>query len=152
MLTVVSLATPVVRRTHTGLPSTLRLSVMRLARRLRAEREDDSLTLNQLATLGTLNRHGPMTLGALAAHERVQPPSMTRIVSGLEERGLAVRQPDASDRRLVVVRITAEGAALLAADRRRRDAWLARRLRELTADEHEALRRAAPVLEKLARL
>jgi DNA-binding MarR family transcriptional regulator len=93
-----------------------------------------------------------MTLGALAAHERVQPPSMTRIVSGLEERGLAVRQPDASDRRLVVVRITAEGAALLAADRRRRDAWLARRLRELTADEHEALRRAAPVLEKLARL
>ena len=149
---VVSLAAPVVRRTHTGLPSTLRLSVMRLARRLRAEREDDSLTLNQLATLGTLNRHGPITLGALAAHERVQPPSMTRIVSGLEERGLAVRQPDASDRRLVVVRITAEGSALLEADRRRRDAWLARRLREFTADEREALRRAAPVLEKLARL
>ena len=152
MLTVMSLAAPVVRRTHTELSSTLRLSVMRLARRLLAEREDDSLTLSQLATLGTLNRHGPMTLGALAAHERVQPPSMTRIVSGLEERGLAVREPDATDRRLVVVRITAEGSALLEADRRRRDAWLARRLRELTADEREALRRAAPVLEKLARL
>ena len=152
MLTVMSLAAPVVRRTHTELSSTLRLSVMRLARRLRAEREDDSLTLNQLATLGTLDRHGPITLGALAAHERVQPPSMTRIVSGLEERGLAVREPDATDRRLVVVRITAEGSALLEADRRRRDAWLARRLRELTADEREALRRAAPVLEKLARL
>ena len=152
MLTVMSLAAPVVRRTHTELSSTLRLSVMRLARRLRAEREDDSLTLNQLATLGTLDRHGPITLGALAAHERVQPPSMTRIVSGLEERGLAVREPDATDRRLVVVRITAEGSALLEADRRRRDAWLARRLRELTADEREALRRAAPVLEKLASL
>src|ERR671919_1084914 len=152
MLMVVSLAAPVLRRTHTELSSTLRLSVMRLARRLRAEREDDSLTLNQLATLGTLDRHGPITLGALAAHERVQPPSMTRIVSGLEERGLAVREPDATDRRLVVVRITAEGSALLEADRRRRDAWLARRLRELTADEREALRRAAPVLEKLARL
>lgn len=139
-------------RSHAGLSSTLRLSVMRLARRLRAEREDDSLTLNQLATLGTLDRHGPMTLGELAAHERVQPPSMTRIASGLEERRLAVRGPHLTDRRLVVVRITAEGSALLAADRRRRDAWLARRLRELTPDEHEALRRAAPVLEKLARL
>src|SRR5215207_1589698 len=101
---------------------------MRLARRLRAEREDDSLTLTQLATLGTLSRHGPITLGTLAAHERVQPPSMTRIVSGLEERGLAGRQPEATDRRLVVVRITAQGAALLAAERRPRYAWLARRI------------------------
>jgi DNA-binding MarR family transcriptional regulator len=135
------------------LSSTLRLSVMRLSRRLRAEREDDdSLTLNQLATLGTLERHGPMTLGELAAHERVQPPSMTRIVSGLEGRGLAVREPHPADRRLVVVRITGNGSVLRAADRRRRDAWLDRRLRELTPDEHEALRRAAPVLEKLARL
>lgn len=141
-----------VARTQAGLSSTLRLSVMRLARRLRAEREDDSLTLNQLATLGTLNRHGPITLGELAAHERVQPPSMTRTVSALEERGLAVREPHAVDRRLVVVRITGEGAALIAADRRRRDAWMARRLRELTPAEHEALRRAAPVLEKLAEL
>jgi DNA-binding MarR family transcriptional regulator len=152
MLMVMTIVTPVARRTYPGLSSSLRLSVMRLARRLRVEREDDSLTLNQLATLGTLDRHGPIPLGELAAHERVQPPSMTRIVSGLEERGLAVREPHPTDRRLVVVRITADGTALLAADRRRRDAWLARRLRELTADEHEALRRAAPVLEKLARL
>lgn len=143
---------PSVVRTHAGLSSTLRLSVMRLARRLRAEREDNSLTLTQIATLGTMARHGPMTLGELAAHEKVQPPSMTRIVSHLEDRGLAVREPRPDDRRLVMVRITGEAEALLAADRRRRDAWLACRLRELTPDELDALRRAAPVLEKLARL
>ncbi len=110
------------------------------------------MTLTQLATLGTLKRHGAMTLGELAAHEKVQPPSMTRIVSALEERGLVVREPRSDDRRLVIVRITGEAAALLAEDRRRRDAWLARRMRELTPDEHDALRRAAPVLEKLAEL
>ena len=141
-----------VSRTHAGLASTLRISVMRLARRLRAERADETLTLSQLATLGTLDRHGPMTLGELAAHERVQPPSMTRIVAGLEEHGLVVRKAHATDRRLVIVHLTDEAMGLIAADRRRRDAWLARRLRELTPDEHEALRRAVPVLEKLAGL
>ncbi|MGH8776586.1 MAG: MarR family winged helix-turn-helix transcriptional regulator [Jiangellaceae bacterium] len=146
-----SLLVPVTR-SQAELSSTLRLSVMRLSRRLRAERKDNSLTLTQLATLGTMERHGPMTLGELAAHEKVQPPSMTRIVSKLEERGLAVREPHPDDGRLVMVRITGEASAMLAADRRRRDAWLARWLRELAADELEALRRAAPVLEKLARL
>ena len=141
-----------VSRTHAGLASTLRISVMRLARRLRAERADETLTLSQLASLGTLGRHGAMPLGELAAHERVQPPSMTRIVAGLEEHGLVVREPHATDRRLVIVRLTDEAVGLIAADRRRRDAWLARRLRELTTDEHEALRRAVPVLEKLASL
>jgi DNA-binding MarR family transcriptional regulator len=144
--------TPTVARTQAGLASALRISVMRLARRLRSERTDETLTLSQLATLGTLDRHGPMTLGELAAHERVQPPSMTRIVSSLEDRGLVVREPDVTDRRLVIVRRTAEASALLTVDRRRRDAWLARRLRELTSDEHETLRRAVPILEKLAGL
>ena len=137
-------------RTDAGLASTLRISVMRLARRLRAERVDGTLTLSQLATLGTLDRHGPMTLGELAAHERVQPPSMTRIVTGLEEHGMVARKLHAIDRRLVIVHLTEEALGLIAADRRRRDAWLARGLRELTPDEHEALRRAVPVLEKLA--
>jgi DNA-binding MarR family transcriptional regulator len=141
-----------VSRTPAGLASALRISVMRLARRLRTERADETLTLNQLATLGTLERHGPMTLGELASHERVQPPSMTRIVSGLEERGLAVREPRQTDRRLVVVRLTPRAVELITADRRRRDAWLARRMRELSTDEQDVLRRAVPVLEKLAGL
>ena len=144
--------TPGLPTTRASLSSSLRLSVMRLARRLRAEGADESLTLTQLATLGTLDRHGAMSLGELAAHERVQPPSMTRIVSALEHRRLVVRGPDHDDGRRVVVSITGAARALLAEDRRRRDAWLARSLRELTAAERDALRRATPVLEKLARL
>jgi DNA-binding MarR family transcriptional regulator len=144
--------TPATPATRAGLSSSLRLAVMRLARRLRAEGADESLTLTQLATLGSLERHGAMTLGELAAHEKVQPPSMTRIVSALEQRRLVVRGPHRDDGRRVVVSITAEAGMLLAEDRRRRDAWLARSLRELTAAERDALRRATPVLEKLARL
>lgn len=145
---------PAATFTHTqaGLASALRIAVMRLARRLRNEREDVSLTLTQLSTLGTLARLGPLPLGELAAAERVQPPSMTRIVSGLEERGLAVREADPKDRRLVIVRLADEGKALLAADRRRRDAWLNHRLRELSPVERAVLRQAVPVLEKLASL
>jgi DNA-binding MarR family transcriptional regulator len=123
---------------------------MRLARRLRNEREDTSLSLNQLSAMGTLARLGPLTLGELAAAERIQPPSMTRTVSALEARGLVVREADANDRRLVIVRLSDEGKQMLAADRRRRDAWLNQRLRGLTSDEREVLRRAVPVLEKLA--
>ncbi len=137
-------------RTQAGLASGLRVAVMRFVRRLRYEREDTSLTLTQLSTLGTLARLGPLTLGELAAAERIQPPSMTRIVSALEGRKLVARETDPNDRRLVIVRLSDEGQDLLAADRRRRDAWLNQRLRELTPDEREALRRAVPVLEQLA--
>jgi DNA-binding MarR family transcriptional regulator len=135
-----------------GLASALRMSTMRLARRLRSERaEDDALTLTQLAALATLDRHGALSIGELAAHEHVRPPSMTRVVTCLEELGLVERTPHATDRRQVVVQVTAVGSDLLARDRRRRDAWLARRLEELGHEELEALRRAAPVLERLAR-
>jgi DNA-binding MarR family transcriptional regulator len=123
---------------------------MRLARRLRNEREDTSLSLNQLSAMGTLARLGPITLGELASAERIQPPSMTRTVSALEQRGLVARESDSDDRRLVIVRLSDEGKRMLAADRRRRDAWLNQRLRELTPAERELLRRAVPVLEKLA--
>lgn len=135
-----------------GLASALRMSTMRLARRLRAERAgEDSLTLTQLATLATLDRHGELTLTGLAAHEHVRPPSMTRVVTVLEEQGLVARAPHPTDGRQVVVSITAAGADLLSRDRARRDAWLARRLEDLDASDLEALRRVAPVLERLAR-
>lgn len=137
-------------RTQAGLASSLRIAVGRLNRRIRNQREDDALTLNQLSALGILERHGPVSLGELAAHERIRPPSMTRIVSNLEVAGLAVREHDRVDRRIVMVRITEAGLARTAADRKRRDAWLAHRLRELTPDERERLRAALPVLEKLA--
>lgn len=134
-----------------GLASVLRVSVMRLARRLRAERLDDNLTLTQIAALGTLERHGPLTPRALAEHERVQPPSMTRVLAGLEERGLIARTPHETDGRQHLVLLTPEAQALVREDRRRREAWLARRLAELSVEERDLLRAAAPVLERLTR-
>ena len=133
-----------------ALASTLRLSVMRLARRLRNQRASDDLGLTHLATLSTVELHGAMTPGELAAHERVQPPSMTRVIAGLEERGLLLREPHPTDRRQVIVRLSPAGRELLKGDRRRRDAWLSRRLSALTPDELDLLRKAAPILERLA--
>lgn len=137
-------------RTDPGLASQLRISVMRLARRLRLERADDGMTLNQIAVMGTLERHGAMSIGDLAALEKVRPPSMTRTVGCLEESGLARRVPHPDDRRQVVVELTSLGRDRVLADRSRRDAWLAQRMKELSKDEREALRAAAPILERLA--
>jgi DNA-binding MarR family transcriptional regulator len=134
------------------LASTLRVSVMRLSRRLRAERLQTDLSLNQLAALGTLDRHGPLTPRELAEHEKVQPPSMTRVLAGLEERGLILRTPHASDGRQHLVSLTPDARALLKEDRRKREAWLAQRLAELTQEERDVLRAAAPVIERLTRL
>src|SRR5919199_3624800 len=121
------------------LASELRLSVMRLARRLRAQRASTDLGLTHLATLSTLEVHGRMTPGELATHERVQPPSMTRVIGVLEERGLVVREPHPSDRRQVLVRLSDAGREMLRGDRRRRDAWLSQRLTRLSPDEVELL-------------
>jgi len=140
-----------VPRTQAGLASSLRIALGRLNRRLRNEREDDSLTLNQLSALGNLEKHGPIPVGELAALERIRPPSMTRIVANLEEHGLVAREPRSDDKRITVVRMTEAGQARTATDRKRRDAWLAHRLRELTPEERAQLREILPVLEKLAR-
>jgi DNA-binding MarR family transcriptional regulator len=133
-----------------ALASALRLAVMRLARRMRAQRTDSSLSLSQLAALSTLERHGPLTPGELAAHEKVQPPSMTRLVAALETAGVATRTPHPTDRRQVLVAASPAGVALLAEDRRRRDAWLAQQLQGLPDDELAVLARAAVVLDRLA--
>jgi DNA-binding MarR family transcriptional regulator len=134
----------------TQLSAALRISVMRLARRLRAQRVDTDLTLSQMSALATVERHGPLPLGELAAYEKVQPPSMTRIVGVLVEHDVLDRASHATDGRQVVLSITDSGRELLREDRRRREAWLAQHLRHLTSDEVELLRAAAPVLEKLA--
>jgi DNA-binding MarR family transcriptional regulator len=128
----------------------LRLSSMRLARRLRVERGSDDFTLSQLAVLGSLDRQGEATVGELAHLERVKPPSMTRIVNSLVEAGMVTRRPHATDGRQVVVELTDDARAVLAEDRRRRNAWLAQRLAELTDDERALLGRAAPLLDRLA--
>ena len=138
-------------RTDAGLASQLRLSVMRLRRRLVNERHpDNELSLNAMSVLGLLYRHGEMTVGGLATLERVQPPSMTRTVKCLEEGGHVLRRPDESDGRQVLVSLTESGTTVVLADRRRRDAWLAQRLAELSTDERAVLRQAAPILERLS--
>lgn len=137
-------------RTIGGLASALRPSVLRLARRLRQLR-DDSLDLNsnQLSAMAVLMNSGDQLMGELAAAEKVQPPSMTRIVNGLEGLGYVTRRPDLDDGRLCLVSLTAAGREVLLANRRRRDAWLAARIAELSPAEREVLRRAVVILDKV---
>jgi DNA-binding MarR family transcriptional regulator len=138
-------------QTDTALASELRTSVMRLARRLRRMRADTTLSLGQLAALGTIDRHGSMTPSELAAHERVQPPSMTRIVNSLEEAGYVSRTPHPSDGRQVILSLTQAGLQLLKEDRRQREAWLAQRLRDLTPQERDLLHEASEIIDRLGR-
>jgi DNA-binding MarR family transcriptional regulator len=128
----------------------LRLAVMRFSRRLRTQRVDTSVTLTHLAALSTLKRHGPMSPGELAAHERVQPPSMTRVVVALEGMGLVTRTPHPTDGRQVVIELTPAADELLATEARAREAWLSGQLQELTAEERTTLRDAAAIMDKLA--
>jgi DNA-binding MarR family transcriptional regulator len=133
----------------------MRISVSRLARRLRVERlglggPETALSDIQLAALAALERKGSMTPGELAEHEKVQPPSMTRVIAVLEERGLVLREPHSTDRRQVLLTVTQDGRDLVQRVRRRREAWLAQRLQELTPEERQILRQAAPILEKIS--
>ena len=128
----------------------LRLAVMRLSRRLRTQRIDTSVTLTHLAALSTLKRHGPMSPGELAAHERVQPPSMTRVVVALEGKGLVTRTPHPTDGRQVIIDLTPAAETLLTDEARAREAWLAGRLQQLSPEEREVLRDAAVIMDKLA--
>jgi DNA-binding MarR family transcriptional regulator len=142
-------------QTDAALATAMRISISRLARRLRVERlglggTETVLSDIQLAALAALARHDSMTPGELAEHEKVQPPSMTRVIAVLEERGLVRREPHATDRRQVVLTVTEEGRDVVQRVRRRREAWLAQRLQELTPDERQILLAAAPILEKIS--
>jgi DNA-binding MarR family transcriptional regulator len=141
-----------VARTDAGLASELRVSVMRLRRRLIVEGlPDEALSLTQMSVLACLFRNGDLTVGDLAAFERVQPPSMTRTVKALETGGYLTRRAHDTDGRQVVVSLTDHGRDLVRADRARRDAWLSRRLSELTPEQRAVLRQAAPIIESLSR-
>jgi|tagenome__1003787_1003787.scaffolds.fasta_scaffold20968789_6 DNA-binding MarR family transcriptional regulator len=126
----------------------LRLSATRLARRLRQE-SDAPLTPSQLSALATIERHGPITLGALAERERVAPPSVTKVVTKLEAAALVERRLDDADRRVAWVSITAPGTALLSKIRQRKTAWLASRLARLDAEQVRCVAAALDALESL---
>jgi len=130
------------------LAARLRLGITRTARRLRQE-AGGSLSPSQIAALATVERHGPLTPSELAQRERVQRPTVTRVLARLEDAGLAERAGDPADRRSSLVTITADGRALLAAQRTRKDAYLARRLEALDAADRATLERAAELLERL---
>jgi DNA-binding MarR family transcriptional regulator len=129
----------------------VRQGTARLARRLRIERPERSQTALELGILAHLHRRGPMTPGALAAAERVQPQSLTRTLASLERQRLAVRQPDDRDHRRSLLAITDAGRRTLATDMRQRDAWLAGAMAgQLTPAEQELLRIAGGLLDRLA--
>jgi DNA-binding MarR family transcriptional regulator len=113
--------------------------------------QDESLGLNpnQLSAMAVLLNSGDQLMGELAAQERVQPPSMTRIVNSLEARGYVMRRPDPRDHRQYLVALTESGRQVLLANRRRRDQWLAVRIAGLDPAERDVLRRAVAVLEKV---
>jgi DNA-binding MarR family transcriptional regulator len=131
-----------------ALPARMRLIITRLARRLRQHAET-AASPTQLAALGTIERDGPITLGELAAVERVQPPTITAAVGRLEEQQLVRRRTDSRDRRVARVEITAHGRRLLAESRSRKTAYLAQQLAALDPDERATLERAATILERV---
>ena len=130
------------------LASRLRLAVTRLARRLRTQLPGE-LSPSQLATLATVERLGPITLGELSGAERVKPPTMTKIVACLEEQGLVSRTVDQTDRRVARVEATASGLAFLDESRQQKDAYLAQRLRTVSDEDRLVLEQAAAVLERI---
>ncbi|HWD02334.1 MAG TPA: MarR family transcriptional regulator [Amycolatopsis sp.] len=133
-----------------SLASRLRLAVVRLNRRLRAQRVGEDVTLTQTAALSTLHKCGPLTPGQLAAKEGVQPPSMTRVIAALEEMGLVERSPHPTDGRQAIVALSDDGLAYVKKAISVREAWLDRQLAELGEEELEVLSRAAEIIDRMA--
>ncbi len=130
------------------LAARLRLAVARTSRRLRQE-ADAGLSATLLAGLATVERHGPLTPSELAVRERIQRPTATRLIARLEADGLVTRTADPADGRSSLIAIGDAGRVLLHEARNRKDAYLARRLRTLPAEDRATLARAAVLLERL---
>jgi DNA-binding MarR family transcriptional regulator len=132
-----------------ALASDLSLSIVRLTRHLRGRRLDATVSLTQLSALATLSREGPITPGALAAKERVQPPSMTRVIASLADIGLVDRHPHPTDGRQVIVSLSEAGRVLIANEATARKAWMTERLGTLEPDQLETLRKAIDIFAEI---
>ncbi|MDT7657400.1 MAG: hypothetical protein QOF38_2115 [Pseudonocardiales bacterium] len=139
-----------VHDTSSDLAGQLRLSVVRLNRRLRSQRTDEIVSLTQISAMATLHRCGSMTPSELAASERVRPPSMTRVIAALEEAGWVSRRDHPTDGRQSIIELSASGAELLAAEVTAKERWLNKRLAELTDSERETLARATEIIDRMA--
>ena len=133
------------------LARTLRDALTRLHRRIRQARPIGDLTPSQLSVLTSLQLAGALTPRELADVERVQPPTMTKIVGKLEERGLVARTPHPTDRRQVILAPTEAGRTVYAQFERARNQWLAGQLARLSPAERDTLDRAAQILQQVAR-
>ncbi|MCB8913684.1 Rv0880 family HTH-type transcriptional regulator [Rhodococcus rhodochrous] len=132
-----------------ALAGDLSLAVVRLTRHLRGRRSDSRVSLTQISAMATLAQEGAMTPGALAARERVQPPSMTRVIASLHELGLVERTPHPTDGRQIIVTLSEAGNELLADEAQAREAWLTERLEKLDPDSLATLRDAVGILTAL---
>lgn len=139
------------RTTAEPLAKTLRDAITRLGRRVRQARPVGDLTFSQLSALTSLQLAGALTPRELADVERVQPPTMTKIVGKLEEQGLVARTPHPTDRRQVILAATDQGRAVYAQYERARNEWLAQALEQLTPEERDTLAQAAEILQRVAR-
>jgi DNA-binding MarR family transcriptional regulator len=148
---VSSRVTAVKKVTTAQLAVLVRDAITRVNRRMRQTRPVGDLTHSQISALQSLDLGGALTPRELAEAERVQPPTLTRIVSRLEELGLVARTPHPSDGRQVILALSPAGRELLEGYRRSRDEWLAQRLSELGPEERETIARAAEILARIAR-
>nr|WP_218888473.1 MarR family transcriptional regulator [Saccharopolyspora hordei] len=130
--------------------SRLRLAVVRLNRRLRAQSSGSKITLSQLSALSCLHKAGALTPGELAAREGVQPPSMTRVIAALEDAGLVVRRAHPTDGRQAIVEVTDAGRARIEEEVSARERWLDQQLADLTEEERAVLCQAAEIIDRLA--
>ncbi len=130
------------------LPTRLRLAIMRLARRLRQQAEPD-LTPSMLSAMAIIEYRQPVTLGQLAEAERVKPPTMSKIVGRLEDASLVTRTVDPDDKRIQRLSLSRDGVKLIARNRSRKNAYLARKLRKLEPEEVAKLEEAVGVIEKI---
>lgn len=153
MLTIMPITEDITARSSGSLSSLdeinrLRLVLLRTARNIRTHSIGD-VTQSQVAVLATLSRHGESTIGQIAEHEHVQPPSASRVVSNLERLGLVVRRTDGGDRRRAVIALSAAGESYLSEVRRAGTSWLGSRLADLDDDQRDRLGAALPALEAL---
>ncbi|MFI1914835.1 MarR family winged helix-turn-helix transcriptional regulator [Nocardia sp. NPDC020380] len=132
-----------------ALAGELSLAVVRLTRHLRGRRADAQISLTQLSALATLNREGAMTPGALAAKERVQPPSMTRVIASLSELELVERNPHPTDGRQIIVSLSEAGRALVLDENQAREAWMTDQLSNLSPDQLKVLDEAVSIMKQI---
>jgi DNA-binding MarR family transcriptional regulator len=128
----------------------LRLTIQRLARRIRSMQSDESVTEGQRAVLFALSNDGPQTLSALSAHERVTPPSMNRTINALVKSGLVTRVGAEDDGRKVSIDLSALGRTFIAETKRKRDAWFTKQLAGLTEEQRAVVDQSIAILKDIA--